>query len=140
MRKIALLFALVAPCAVAAPGDTWGVATVTSYHFASIHYNQTNLGAGFERETSIARLSVVAGAYRNSYYKTSAYAGVLWTPLALGAAHFGVIAGAVSGYNSPIALVPTVAVEGRRFGANVYYAPAIGSDCAVLGLQVKMKF
>lgn len=138
---LALLFP--AGLALAEPGDIWAVATVGSHHFTTEKFNQHNYGFGFESPSRFARLSFIGGAYDNSYNKASAYAGVTWTPLAVGPVHLGAIAGFLSGYASrPIpAILPTAQVERGRFGANIYYAPKVSrDDCAVLGFQLKAKF
>jgi len=141
--RILAILALV-PCLTHAADETWTVATITSHHFdATRHYNEQNYGLGFERATSYARLAVIAGEYRNSFDRTSVYAAVAWTPLALGPAHFGLIGGALTGYAShPVLpmILPTVQLELGAIGANLYFAPKIKDGAAVLGLQVKMRF
>jgi len=126
-----------------ARAETWAVATLTSYHFADRHYNQFNYGAGFERSTGRERISLVGGEYRNSFDRTSVYAGVAWTPLALGPLHFGAVGGLITGYMYPPILpmlLPTVQLELGPVGANLYFAPKIKDGAAVLGLQVKLRF
>lgn len=141
MRGLALgcLALLAAPC-WGAPGDLWGVATLASHHFTDRKFEQHNYGLGFEAATRFARLSVIGGAYENSFRKVSAYAGGAWTPLGLGPLNVGGILGLVTGYHQRVALLPTAQFEHGRFGANVFYVPKLGDDCAVLGFQVKGRF
>lgn len=136
MRFLGLMFF----CSSVMASDLWWVATLTSHHFSSEKYNQHNYGLGFESETRFNRLSVIGGGYDNSYKRTSAYAGMTFTPLALGPIHLGAIGGFISGYRSVIAVLPTAQIEYERIGFNVYYAPQYRDSCAVLGLQVKGRF
>jgi hypothetical protein len=124
-----------------AKADTWGVASVTSYHFDDGNHNQKNLGVGLE-QTINEDWSVMAGEYKNSMYRTSVYAGVVWKPLRLGDFHFGFAGGAITGYLShPVPLaVPTMSWEHQRIGANLFFAPHVKDAPGVLGLQLKFKF
>lgn len=126
----------------AAHADPWIVGTLGSHHFTGDKHEQHNYGAGVELPSSRDRVAFVAGAYRNSFDRLSAYAGAAWTPLAAGPVHAGVIAAMVTGYPSgPVpAILPTLQIEGERFGGNLYYAPKLKDSCAVIGLQVKFRF
>lgn len=63
---------------------------------AQVEYNERNWGAGLRWAVDPA-LSLQAGAYRNSYDRTSVYALADWTPLAAGPAHAQLRAGAFAG-------------------------------------------
>lgn len=145
--------ALVALAAVAAfvavapsrAGDTWIAASVASYHFdRDAGHNERNWGLGIEQGIA-PHTRLVAGAYRNSLYATSRYAGVNWTPFEFGPVHLGLMAGVVDGYNAnrgrfiPVA-VPMLALEQGRVGANLLYLPRYKDDAGVVGLQVKFRF
>lgn len=129
---------------LAEPGDTWLVATLGSHHFSDVKYNQHNYGVGFETATKLKDVSVIGGAYRNSFYATTAYAGVSWMPLAAGPARFGLSAGVGTGYGPPVIPIvfPEASIEKGKVGANIYYLPRSGGadNCAVLGFQAKFKF
>jgi len=124
-------------------GDTWIACSVRSYHVDRTRgYNERNLGCGLEH--GVARdTRLVAGAYRNSLFKTSTYAGALWMPLSLGPASVGLIGGVVNGYRandgrfSPIVL-PMLALEHRSIGINLFAAPHYKESPAVFGLQIKV--
>lgn len=139
MRAITAL--LLAALCTGALAEDWLVASATSYHFSTEkHYNQFNYGVGFEKATSYPRLAVVAGEYQNSLDRTSAYAGLAWTPVALLGVHVGFIGGALTGYTShPVIpmLLPAAQIEGRHVGVNFFYAPKIKDGASVLGLQLK---
>jgi hypothetical protein len=121
--------------------DTWGVASVTSWHFDSAGHNQHNYGVGVE-QTVNERWSLMAGEYKNSMYRTSVYAGAVWKPWRLDDFRFGFAGGAVTGYrNHPVPLlVPTMSWERDRLGANLFFAPHVKDAPGVLGLQAKFKF
>lgn len=123
--------------------EWWGVANLTSYHIRDADkHNQKNFGLGVEFSTNVPRLSGVAGFYDNSFNRESVYFGVAWTPLPLGDFHFGLVAGGITGYEKtavPIVL-PTMAWEHKRFGANLTFAPHVKSAPGALGLQVKYLF
>lgn len=124
--------------------EDWLVMSATSYHLATTeHYNQRNLGIGWEHATGYDRLALIGGVYDNSFHRRSAYAGVAWTPLALGPLHLGVAAGGVTNYRpylvQPLVL-PVAQLELKGWGANLGYAPKLKDGVAVLGLQLKWRF
>lgn len=119
----------------------WLVATLASYHFQTRDLNEFNPGLGVE--IPYANVRLVGGEYRNSFERTSWYAGATWTPLRWGPANVGIIGGVITGYTRHPALpmvLPTVQIEGERIGMNVYYAPKIKDGSSVVGLQFKVKF
>ena len=60
-------------------------------------YNALNLGAGIRYQFN-GDWAVQAGAYRNSYYRTSAYAAADYTPFEVGGLRLGASVGLVTGY------------------------------------------
>ncbi len=125
-------------------GDTWVACSVRSYHFdRSKDYNERNWGCGLEY--GVARdTRLIAGAYKNSLYRESAYAGALWTPLRLGPARIGAIGGIVDGYNAnggrffPI-VAPALTIEGYAAGINILASPRYRDSPGVIGIQVKFQ-
>jgi hypothetical protein len=70
------------------------------YGAAPGKFNEDNLGAGVQYRTSPG-FAYTAGVYRNSIRRTSAYAGVAWSPIALGAhVRLGLFGGLVTGYDA----------------------------------------
>jgi hypothetical protein len=135
-----------------AHAGTWLVGTVTSYHTdRTADYNERNFGLGVELPTSVDRLSIIGGFYKNSIYRYSGYVGPSWTPFQAGDFHFGGAAGLVSGYDTGTrvvpALIPTATWEHDGWGANFFVGPkpprfVTHSEPArrstVFGLQLKV--
>jgi len=126
-------------------GDLWTACTVRSYHFdRSQGYNERNWGCGIEY--GVARdIRLIAGAYRNSLFRRSLYAGALWTPLHIGPAKIGLIGGVVNGYDDeshgrlfPV-VAPAVVLEYRSFGINLLATPRYRDSPGVIGLQLKFQ-
>lgn len=143
----AFLAFLVTQCLPAHAADNWIAASVTSYHADTHgeHYNSRNFGLGAERTDG--NLSYMAGAYRNSLDRTSAYALVGYAPIELGPFRFGIAAGAVTGYprlnNGHVgpAAVGLIRYESGRFGVNVVLIPPVEKSSPItVGLQVKGNF
>jgi hypothetical protein len=125
-----------------ARADTWGVATVASYHFDDREHCQYNPGLGIEQDMT-ENTRFIAGFYKNSPCRQAVYAAVAWMPVRFGPARLGVAVGVVSGYKShPVPMaVPTLWIEGNEVGVNIMAVPRIDADKpAVVGLQVKFKF
>jgi hypothetical protein len=119
----------------------WLVATLASYHFQTRNLNEFNPGLGVE--VPYAAVRFVGGEYRNSFERTSWYAGATWTPWRIGPARVGIIGGAITGYTRHPVLpmvLPTLQIEGSAVGANLYYAPRIKDGSSVVGLQVKFRW
>jgi hypothetical protein len=131
----------------ASAADIWGSVNLASIHAATDqHYNQRNWGAGIELHTSPSTLAM-AGAYRNSVNRESAYALAGWTPLDLAGAKIGAVAGLVTGYpainNGHIApaIAGLIRIEGERIGLNLILIPPLPQKSPLtLGLQAKFKF
>lgn len=141
MRSVALLAALVAFPAAA---ESWLVGTVGSYHVERKDYCEVNSGVGFEHGD---RVRFVAGTYHNSLCDTSNYVGVAWFPLQSANWRLGTALLAITGYDkgerserATIAPLPTLAYEGRRFGANLILIPPYDDFKGALGLQIKWRF
>jgi len=124
--------------------ETWITASVASYHFdRSKDYNERNWGLGLERAVS-ENARLVAGAYRNSFYRTSAYAGIVYAPLRVGVLSAGVVAGLVTGYQHTVSLglAPTVLIElpVTGVGLNALFVPKYGNSPGIAGLQMKVRW
>ena len=123
--------------------DAWLTATIASYHTRrTVDHNERNWGLGFEYSLS-DRWRVSAGDYRNSYYRNTTYAGIMWLPVHEGALRAGVMVGGATGYSRTVAtiIVPTIAFEGKTFGANIGIMPALDKRVVnVIGLQLKARF
>ena len=139
--------------------ETWA-----TFGFLSLHdqpgYNGENYGLGIEQDVG-ERVAVVAGKYRNSRDLPSQYAGVTFaSPLTEGV-DIAITAGVVDGYpddcdwkcrsSDPFddsvptrgphpLLLPTIQLNGQRFGANIALAPPIGKDGATaIAIQFKVR-
>jgi hypothetical protein len=146
MKK--LLIALAALAAVtAAPvalADVWINPGFYSYHFdKEKNLNNNNHGFGIEARMNNT-YSLTAGVFENSDRQTSHYIGAYIMPFQVGALKAGAAVGAFDGYPKMRdggwfpALVPTMAVEGRRVGLNISYIPKIGDKVnSALSFQVK---
>lgn len=124
--------------------DTWVTASFASYHFdRSKDYNERNFGAGLERSIS-ENVRLVAGAYRNSFYRTSVYVGGVYAPLRAGVLSAGVVGGLVTGYQSSVSpgLAPTVMLElpALGIGLNALFLPKYGNSPGIVGLQGKFRW
>src|SRR6266404_2179730 len=118
MKMLIILLALVPSLANTA--DIWGSVNLTSLHSRTENaMNQRNYGLGVEYHPSSALL-YLAGAYRNSYERTSVYALAGWTPIEVGIARIGILGGLVNGYpklnNAGVtpAVAGIVMIEGER--------------------------
>ena len=113
-HSVALACALGVGLISTAKADTWIDVHGLSKHSQSTYrdkgvtreFNETNLGLG--AEVPIARnFSLILGGYRNSYYRTSLYAGmdIHTNPHAL--TGVGVMTGIISGYDeTPVLALP----------------------------------
>jgi hypothetical protein len=122
--------------------DTWVSATTVSYHLdREQRFNERNPGLGIEHGLT-ENTRAVAGFYKNSIYRESAYVGASWAPLIAGNVRAGVVGGVITGYRiSPAPmLVPVLMVEGKRIGANILFVPPVIKDVpATFALQLKIK-
>ena len=145
MKKL-LLALIVAGAAPAALADIWVNPGFYSHHFdKEKHLNNNNHGFGVEATISNT-YSLTAGVFQNSDRQTSHYIGAYVMPLQRGALKAGAAVGAFDGYPKMReggwfpAVVPTMAIEGRRVGLNVFLIPKIGDKVnSALSFQVKFK-
>jgi hypothetical protein len=143
MKKLLLAIAilLAAPAAMA---DVWLNPGFFSYHFDK-EKNLNNNNHGFGVEASISKTySLTAGVFENSNRATSHYIGAYVMPFQRGSFKAGAAVGGFDGYPNMReggwfpAIVPTVAIEGRRVGLNISYTPKIGEKInSVVSFQVK---
>ena len=142
--KQLLLALIVASAAPAALADVWINPGFYSHHFdKSKDLNNNNHGFGVEATISNT-YSLTAGVFENSDRQTSHYIGAYVMPFQRGAFKAGAAVGAFDGYPKMReggwfpAVVPTMAIEGRRVGLNVFLIPKIGDKVnSALSFQVK---
>lgn len=106
------------------------------------HCNSITTGLGYEHSQS-GKWRYQLGFYRNSGCRWSTYISEAWLPLKWGNWHGGLIAGAVTGYSSPI--LPAgglvASYEPGKYGLNIIFIPPAGeSGAGVLWLQAKVAF
>ena len=143
MKKLLLALAVLV-AAPAALADIWVNPGFYSHHFDTSK-NLNNNNHGFGVETSITdTYSLTAGVFENSDRATSHYIGAYVMPFKVGALKAGAAVGAFDGYPKMRdggwfpALIPTMAIEGRRLGLNISYTPKIGDKVnSALSFQVK---
>ncbi len=143
MRKLLLALTVVA-AAPAALADIWINPGFYSHHFdKSKDLNNNNTGFGVEATISNT-YSLTAGVFENSNRETSHYIGAYVMPFQRGAFKAGAAVGAFDGYPKMReggwfpAIVPTMAIEGRRVGLNVFLIPKIGDKVnSALAFQLK---
>jgi hypothetical protein len=129
------------------PQNRWWITPgAVSYHFENQdEFNQTHPGLGVEYLFA-PEWAAVGGTYKNSNNLWSKYAGVNWTPQALrfGPFKLGATAQVADNYKAarngkPFAFAaPLIAVEGERFGANIYIIPTIRNVTGAVALQLKI--
>lgn len=150
------LFAMALSLSLATPDarareERWLSFGAYSKHFgdsaligSQAEYEQNNRGLGVEyRFDPTHRLGV--GSFRNSFSKDSSYIAYGYTPLGFERLRAGVVAGVVTGYRRgsdlpSFALIPVLALEGRRFGINLTGVPRIGDTLdGQVTLQLKVR-
>ncbi len=118
-RLLALAFTALLLMAASAQAQTVGL------HLASAHSRP-----GFSSSTPGAYVMDAAGwtlgAYRNSFRVLTIYTGRTWSTEAAGV-QLAVTAAAASGYNSPVIIVPTIAVPVGSIRARAAVMPATKS-------------
>ena len=138
---LALTIGAAAPAALA---DIWINPGIYSHHFdKSKNLNDNNRGVGVEASINNT-YSLTAGVFKNSDSETSHYIGAYVMPFQRGAFKAGAAVGAFDGYPKMreggwfAAVVPTMAIEGRRLGLNVFVIPKIGDRVSsALSFQLK---
>ncbi|PQA80155.1 hypothetical protein C5F52_26520 [Limnohabitans sp. TS-CS-82] len=144
MKKLLLALAVVA-AAPAALADIWINPGFYSHHFdKSKNLNNSNTGFGVEATIS-STYSLTAGVFENSNRATSHYVGAYVMPFKVGALKAGAAVGAFDGYPKMRnggwfpAVVPTMAIEGRRVGLNISLIPKV-SDNVNSAIAFQLKF
>lgn len=136
--------------APAAQSLRWISLGVGSQHLSNAsQYNQSNPGLGLEWPVQVKGWPDTRGAigfFKNSENARSVYVGGLVFPWHYreGQVKLGALVGVIDGYKRannggffPL-LVPTVAFESGRWGANVFLVPPVAGIPATLALQLKM--
>lgn len=141
-RALIAIAALIAATAQAEPGDYHLIIHGASYHTvprtSGPQWNQVNPGMGLRYELSDT-VSLQVGAYKNSYYRKSLYAGADWTPVEYGNFQLGGFLGAASGYadKAGIAGGGLVRWQGKDFSVAVRIVPA---KCSIFALELGYRF
>ncbi len=101
---------------------------LASHHFqrsevARQNLSEFNPGIGIEHDMGDWRQ--MAGVYRNSIRRTSAYVLAGYTPLHIGKASVGIVGGAITGYEVPVApaLGLIASLQFDKFGVNLIAVP-----------------
>jgi hypothetical protein len=128
-------------CAEANAQDWLSLHGLAKHLDGKVHCNSTTSGLGVEHGIS-QTVRAMAGFYRNSNCRYSAYAGGAYTPLALGQVHLGALAGVVSGYRNSVlpAAGLVAALEWQRFGVDVVFIPPYKDSGNVLWVSAKVPF
>ena len=145
MRSL-LLAALVCYSQIAY-AETWLTVSLASYHFKEREgnkgsYEQTNPGLGLEYVLT-DKWRIGAGTYRSSIRTDASYVGALYIPLQSAYWRLGLAMGVVSGYETNLTplVVPTLMVEGKKWGANILFVPPVQkTNGGGLGFQLKWRF
>jgi hypothetical protein len=98
-------------------------------------FNQTNPGLGITTDLT-NHIDLKVGGYKNSYYKTSLYAGInIHTALTHNVWNIspGIMVGMVSGYDKTpmrvgtvvLSIIPNVAIHYQDFGVVIGYIPPV---------------
>ena len=137
-----LVGATLAASASLAGAADWLVLSGFSHHFQERrNWREFNPGVGFERDMASGPYgpwTFSAGYLKNSYDRHSVYLGGRWTPLELGPARLGVFGLLATGYPSPVLILPTLTIEGRRFGANFLAVPNLPGYSGYIGVQFRI--
>jgi len=139
-----------------ASGSVWVTSGFVSKHTSQQHapaegWNENNAGIGIEYVFSSNWL-VEGGAYKNSVYKRSHYAQVVWSPDLVTwssgdwKVRLGTAVGVVDGYPRMAGggyfptLLPVASAHWKRVGVNLTYVPSIAGNVAgALALQAKFR-
>lgn len=145
MNRACLALLLALPCAVHA-SDAWLSLGGVSRH-TSGDYQERNIGVGVEVQLAPGgNTRMLAGAYRNSLDRSSAYLmaeTVIWRRGPVGA---GIVYGGATGYGwgiagiTPIAL-PSVVIDGDTVGLRVVLIPEIEKRVSgAVAVQFRLRF
>lgn len=140
-----ILLSLLLLFSISAKADYINIGGVSYHHKPDKVYNQTNYGAGYEREIN-SNVNVMAGWYRNSLYKDSYYVLTRYTPSednffggdVLGG-KVNYMIGGISGYRKNV--VPVVLPSVCWEYACVFVIPKMNkiSNVTTLGLNFRIK-
>lgn len=137
-------------------GSVWVTSGFVSKHTSQQHapaggWNEDNAGIGIEYVFNSNWL-VEGGAYKNSVYKRSHYAQIVWSPdLVTWSAgdwkvRLGAAVGVVDGYPRMAGggyfptLLPVASAHWKRVGVNLTYVPSIAGNVAgAVALQAKFR-
>lgn len=128
----------------------WLSPGIYSRHFErGKNLREDNVGPGLEAAFGSDHV-LMAGSFANSNRTRSRYAGYQWRPLHWQPAglrmSLGIAAGAFDGYPNYrggawfAAALPVLAVQGERFGVNVFAVPTIARRLdGAIAVQVKLR-
>ena len=146
---VSCLLLIVAVGVVAkAMAEAWLTIPIASWHAERERekgkgsYEQTNPGLGLEYVLN-EKWRLGAGMYRSSIRTDAGYVGAVylpWNPIRH--TRIGASVGMVSGYEGNLIplLIPTVVIEGKRWGVNLLVVPPTGTTgSGGVGLQLKWK-
>ena len=105
MKRIAIVVASILTFGNANADELSIVAHSFSKHIVNHNFNERNYGAALRLEKD--DFAIQAGAYRNSFYKDTVYAGVDWSPLHYNLSgcfnlNAGLYVGGATGYKYPV--------------------------------------
>lgn len=86
---------------------------------------------------------LTAGAFINSNDRNSVYAGTLWLPLEYGISKFGLQAVVITGYlkqSITPTLLPTITLEYKNVGADIFLVPKFPSVSAAVLVSFKVRY
>jgi hypothetical protein len=86
---------------------------------------------------------LTAGAYINSNNRNSVYAGVQWLPIEYGVVKAGVQAAVITNYLEKSVLptlLPTISIETRYVGADIFLVPKFPSVSSALLVSFKVRY
>jgi len=119
----------------------WLSFTLASHHFQSpTELEERNWGIGIEHTLQDSDWREIAGIYRNSFRRTSVYAGAVYSPLRFSHISVGLMGGIFTGYDREITpvLAPVISWEWRRIGINLMIVPSYKDFQGVAALQFKV--
>lgn len=133
----ALLVGLLLAIFVVSHADDWLVVSGVAKHLdGQAHCNSTTSGLAWEHN------DYIAGFYRNSNCRYSAYAAKSWLPLQYSHWRFGTVGGLATGYKYNLTPAGGLAAtyELQHVGLNLLYVPQIQNSGNVLWASVKFKW
>lgn len=130
MKLFTVLFLLSLPAVADDVGFNQGshlVFHMVSRHSGKQDLNESNPGISYRHGIDRLSVFVVSGFYRNSYDKTSVYAGIGKTFFSVGPIAFTLIGGTATGYVERItpALIPEASFHYKKASFLVGYIPGV---------------